>query len=431
MSMALAAQVDTTDSARIIFSESVNLQQAIAYLWARPPLQANAIRPDPAEASMGGRQRRYLINKSDLDLVFSLQHGLANVYLGRIQPIMSSAPAELPNWVPRNVRDLALQGRLQNGVTRFPVAPPWGNIVVYSNRSGGYLTIQVFQDYPETLDYYLGVTAGDRYQARLLQAVYTQFNRDMKYYVDEHGYTPERARDEIRRINDELFKLVIEGAVAMLSAGAGISAAGSAIRSSSRQVIEAAERTGFARARGLASEAAAETGMAVRESAGAVKPGARRMFTDPFTGEAHAISATAQKPRSLMTAIRADVAEAEGYKAALVRGEIGLQRPTGSNVPGTDFITAVTDRPGSNNVVEIIVTDVKASGVGRAPLASTVVPPAWRVEVLEAVSPSRLQLGHPQLEAAIRRAAQTVPIRRRTLFIDYSPQGQGRITGWP
>lgn len=429
--MALTAHVDTVDSARIVFSEPVNLSQAIAYLWTRPPLQPNAIRPDPAERAVSGRQTRYLINKNDLDLVFSLQHGLANVYLGRIQPIMSSRPAELPNWVPRNIRDLALGGKLRDRVTRFPGTPPWGSIVVYSDRSGGYLSIQVFQDYPETLDYYLGVTGGDRYQARLLQEVYTQFNRDMKHFVDERGYTPERARDEIRRINDEVFRLVVEGAVAMLSAGAGISAAGNAIRASSREVISAAERTGFARARGLASETPAETGTLVRESAGAVKPGARRMFTDPFTGETNPISATAKTSKSIMTAIRADVAEAEGYKAALVRGEIGLQRPTGSNVPGTDFITALADPPGSNNIVEIVVTDMKASGVGRAPAPSAVIPASWRAEVQDAISPARLRLGDPQLEAAIRRAVQRVPIRRRTLFIDYSPQGQARITGWP
>jgi hypothetical protein len=77
---------------------------------------------------------------------------------------------------------------------------------------------------------------------------------------------------------NEVFRLVIEGAVAMLSAGAGVSATGAAIRASSHQVISAAERTGFARARGLASEATAETETLVRESAGAVKPGVGRTW---------------------------------------------------------------------------------------------------------------------------------------------------------
>ncbi|RPI53312.1 MAG: hypothetical protein EHM55_14170 [Acidobacteria bacterium] len=59
----------------------------------------------------------------------------------------------------------------------------------------------------------------------------------------------------------------------------------------------------------------------IYESAGARPPGSRQ-FTDPFSGETYDISATAQTPRSMQTAIRADLGEAQAYRQALMRGEI-------------------------------------------------------------------------------------------------------------
>jgi hypothetical protein len=104
-----------------------------------------------------------------------------------------------------------------------------------------------------------------------------------------------------------------------------------------------------------------EAPVKIIESKGAQVPGRSRMHTDPFTNLQSPISATAATPQSLRTAIRADIGESEGYKAALQRGEIGLQRPMGANVPGVDFITAPSD--GS----EIIVTDVKRARSGDSP----------------------------------------------------------------
>jgi hypothetical protein len=239
----LKARVDTNDSSRIIFSHALTLEEARRYLWKRPP-PVDALRPDPKEFAVHGRQRQYLIKK-DLDVVLSLDHGLANEYVKRIKPISSTAPAELPKWVPETVRQTILRGNLPNGVTRFPGVKPWGDIVAWINRNGGYTEIQVYEEYPEDINYYLEITRQDGRQARLLQQVYTGFNNDMTYFLDK-GFSPDMARSEIRRINDEVFKLVLEGAVSMLSAGAGISAVGASIRSSANGVIETAERTSFA-----------------------------------------------------------------------------------------------------------------------------------------------------------------------------------------
>jgi hypothetical protein len=169
----------------------------------------------------------------------------------------------------------------------------------------------------------------------------------------------------------------------------------------------------------------------VLESKGALKPGTfTRTHTDPFTGHKYPISATAKTQRSMVTSIRADVAETEVYKAALRRGEIGLQRPTGANVIGTDFITVVL-HPGTKRVKEVIVTDVKASVRGQFKKATTTIPGSWRTEVDNAVAHGRLDLGDTTLEDAIRAAVRQGRVRKRQLNVNYSSssQGQGQITG--
>jgi hypothetical protein len=169
-------------------------------------------------------------------------------------------------------------------------------------------------------------------------------------------------------------------------------------------------------------------GLAIMESAGATKP-TTRFYDDPFTGERLPISATAQTSRSLWTGIRADIGEVAAYNEALARGEIGLQKPFGANVSGADFITAVPD--GQGGITEIIVTDAKTSGVGRFPTPETQLKSTWVDEVEAAIAPDRLDLGDPNLEAAVRAAYQQGQVRLRQLNVDYSPNGQATITGWP
>ena len=161
----------------------------------------------------------------------------------------------------------------------------------------------------------------------------------------------------------------------------------------------------------------------VLESAGAVVPG-RRTLHDPFTGTQHPISATSHSPRSFATAIRADIGESEAYKQALVRGEIGLQRPMGAN--GSRFYHV----PWTNGSIEIVATDVKTSEIGRFPIPKTYILSAWQAEVEEAVAPGRLNLNDQNLEAQIRSAYQAGHVRLRQLCANYSLSGQGIITGW-
>lgn len=153
------------------------------------------------------------------------------------------------------------------------------------------------------------------------------------------------------------------------------------------------------------------------------------LYVDPFTGRRFPISATAQFPSSMRTAIRPDVGESEAYKAALRRGEIGLQRPIGANDQGPDFITAARDEKG--RVKEIVVSDVKTSGVGRfrAPVRGTAASQKlqrWGPEIQQAVA--RFKTGNPALDRDIRQAMRQGRVRLRQLEVDMSPRGQGTIT---
>ena len=131
--------------------------------------------------------------------------------------------------------------------------------------------------------------------------------------------------------------------------------------------------------------------------------------------------------RSLVTSIRAAQGEAEAYKAVLTRGEIGLQRPGLVNESGVDFITA---RLNARGLMEIVMNDVKTSTMGQFPAPAQTVPPAWIADLQSAIGPERLSLGNAALEQAIRDAASNGRVVARQLNVDYSPKGQGRITGF-
>jgi hypothetical protein len=166
------------------------------------------------------------------------------------------------------------------------------------------------------------------------------------------------------------------------------------------------------------------------ESSGARIEGRRflKKGEHPFESEVNQpISATSKTPKSFNSSIRSDIAESSAYKEALFKhGEVGLQRPLGSNVPGPDFITAAQNP--ATKTWEIIINDVKMRNSARFPKPKKV--RDWIKEAFDAVSEQRLNLGDPALEAQIRQAAKQGRIRFRQLNADYSPQGQGRITGW-
>ncbi|MEV7323494.1 DUF4157 domain-containing protein [Streptomyces sp. NPDC093970] len=175
-----------------------------------------------------------------------------------------------------------------------------------------------------------------------------------------------------------------------------------------------------------AQRAPATTARLISRGAFIVNPA--RQVTDPFSGEVLGQrSASAQTAASVITGPRADVAEAATWRAALDRGEIGIQAPLGANVSGPDFITASVDPSGD---ITIYVNDTKLSTTGRFPTPATAIPVTWGAEVAAAIAPGRLGLGDPVLEAAVRQAFAAGRVQIRQINADYSPNGGGRVTGF-
>jgi len=150
-------------------------------------------------------------------------------------------------------------------------------------------------------------------------------------------------------------------------------------------------------------------------------------FLDPALAApgANVATGTAQTERSIITGVRAQTAEITGYEARLNRGEIGILAPSGSNVPGLDYATAVRLPSGD---YEIVACDAKSRAGTRAfGRVRGTLPATWQNAISDAVSSGRLSLGDPALELAIRDAWTQGRVRIARDTIDYSPQGQGQL----
>ena len=241
--MPLSVTIDPADRSRLVFSQAVTLAQAITFLWPLPPSKC-ALRPDPAERAVSGAQRRFIIDTSNQNALMGLRVDVMNQYLS-ITPIQAKEPAPLPGWLPMHVRQQILGFSLPDGVHRFAGSDQWGDIVVWIKRSGSCLRAEAYQEFPQTLEYYLQFTDSDQWTANLLLDVYTHFNADMAYFVEKKGLSPSEARAEIRRINNEVFKLVLEASATIMATGASISAINATMRTMSPKVISAAGRSAW------------------------------------------------------------------------------------------------------------------------------------------------------------------------------------------
>lgn len=235
------ARIDAEDAGRIIFTAPVTLAEAAAYLWAPPPSDPTAIRADPAERSVRGRQTRFLVRvRDDLGLALSMQHGLAEAYLRRIRAggraKASSEPA-VPidqqmarfTWLPSGVRERIVALERSGGFAarslpwsaEFPGTAPYGRIFAWVGFDDfRRRSVEFFQEYPTDEAFYRKAYRGRDYAAHLCHVASVQFNRDMRYFVIDKRVSPSEARMEIRRINAEVLVLIL-GAVGGFYASAG------------------------------------------------------------------------------------------------------------------------------------------------------------------------------------------------------------------
>lgn len=230
-------EVDPRTFAKVIvFSQPVTAAQASTYLYGSPA-RANLL----SSVGPGGTlpATRLLLNTSNVEAVMALRPDIRDAIVQGSVLRSNAPPTPLAAWIPVDVRNAITSGRQANGVARYKGTSPWGDIVVWKNSS----TVEAYQEFPSAIDFYVGIAHGDKDTGRLLHYAYTQYNKDMKYFVEERGKSPESARAEIRRINDEVFKLVIEAAAGIVTAGAGITAVGNAMRASAKPLADAVRRS--------------------------------------------------------------------------------------------------------------------------------------------------------------------------------------------
>jgi hypothetical protein len=238
MSVGLDVKVEVdqrTNTKTLIFNRSVSSSEGSSFLWGNP---TNAALLKPIGSSAAGKAQIFLLDTRDLATIMSLRPQVRQAIIDGSLLRSNAKPYDFPQWVPGNIQNDIKSGKLPKGVTRYPGSAEWGSVVVWT----GNATVQIYQEFPSSLAFYSGI-AKDDFQARLLHSAYTQYNKDMQFWVQAKGLAPEDAKSEIRRTNDEVFKLIIEGAVAILTSGVGISQVNSAMRLNAEEVSNAARRS--------------------------------------------------------------------------------------------------------------------------------------------------------------------------------------------
>jgi hypothetical protein len=223
-----------TKEKTVAFSRPVSGVEASQFLFGNK-YHSNLLRP---VGSAFGSASRFLLDTGDAGVIWQLRPEVrsAVIYGGVIRS--TGDPIRLQAWIPDNIKQDIYRGKLKNGVTRFPGSDEWGDIVVWKDGS----SVQVYQEFPASEGYYARISSSNT-QAHLLHHAYSQYNRDMSYFVEQKGLSPDDARSELRRINDEVFRLVLEGAAAILNNGAGISQVNNTIKASADRVAAAAQRS--------------------------------------------------------------------------------------------------------------------------------------------------------------------------------------------
>ena len=255
--MSLSAVFDGSTLTRIIFNEPVTLDRAITFLWgARPSLLRevpDAFRPDPAEHSVGGAQRRFLIRADCAAHLIqtALPTNLQREYTRRgaqasgVPVAAGSVEQGIPDWVPEDLRNRILRHDFPEGPSRFRGRGPrpWGDVIIWQHRRGPFPELQIFLEFPSDLSFYRDIAGGDEGVARLIQSAYVLWNNDMAYFVEgPRRLSPSQAREELIRINDQLFREVVKQAVMVLGLVGALNAVVALMRANSQLVAHLADQ---------------------------------------------------------------------------------------------------------------------------------------------------------------------------------------------
>jgi hypothetical protein len=125
---------------------------------------------------------------------------------------------------------------VKRGVTRFPVAGEWGDVVIWSDG----FKVELYQEFPNDRSFYDRHFGGD---GHLQHFAYTLYNRDMREFVEQRRLSPDHARARIRMINDQVLALVLGGVVDVMATGAASMQLMAAMRNSVSNISTAVRKS--------------------------------------------------------------------------------------------------------------------------------------------------------------------------------------------
>lgn len=224
-----------TFAKKLSFNRHLSPAECSTYLFGNPTRAAVC---QPTGAAVAGKYREFTLDTKSVETVMAMRSDVRDAIVQGSVLTSAGKPYDMPSWIPPSIQQDVKAGRLRQGVTRYPGSGEWGDIIVWK----GSASVQIYQEFPADRAFYDRID-GDRGDGHLLHFAYTQYNKDMKYFVEGRGMSPDDARGEIRRINDEVFKLVLGAAATIMSSGAASAQVMNMMRASGAQVSAAVRRS--------------------------------------------------------------------------------------------------------------------------------------------------------------------------------------------
>ena len=224
-----------TFTKKLTFNTPVTPVECSMYLFGTATRAAVC---QPTGVVMGGKYREFMLDIRNVETVMAMRNDIRNAIVRGSVLTSAGNPYDMPKWIPDTIQRDIKSGRLKQGVTRYPTHGEWGDIVVWK----GNVSVQVYQEFPSDKAFYDRIDGG-RGDGHLLHFAYTQYNQDMKYFVELRGMSPDDARGEIRRINDEVFRLVLGAVATIMSSAASSAQMMNTMRASGAQVTTAVRRS--------------------------------------------------------------------------------------------------------------------------------------------------------------------------------------------
>lgn len=245
--VASAGHHDQPASARVIdvdveqgtFQKSITFNRPVSLTEASKVLFSNPNHTESLIPVCGEKPGTRFAIKADIATFMSIRSDVRNALIVRSQLMSNRKPWDFAKWLPKSIQDDIRGGAMPKGLTIYKGDwEDWGDILVWR----GNISYQYYWEYPDDIAYYQRLLDDER-TARLVHFAYTEYNKDMRYFVEKKGMSPEDARDELRRINEEIFKLILGGAATIMATGSAISQVNSALRANAQQLAQAVSRS--------------------------------------------------------------------------------------------------------------------------------------------------------------------------------------------